>query len=249
MYLMMSSMIRPDWPAPQKVKAIQTTRRGDLSQNPPYADFNLSDQVGGDNHFVAQNLQHLQEYLPAKVSWLDQVHGVEILDLPSEKVRNADGAFTTKEKVVCAIRTADCLPILFTDDKGSFVAAIHAGWRSLGLGIVEKAIKKMTNGNKIMAWLGPCISPNKFEVGRDVFNCFVANDPSTEGFFKLHNNKFLLDLPGVAHLKLKKLGVDWVYGNGITQEYCTYQQADTFFSYRREKNTGRMATLAWIDSN
>ena len=250
MHLMMSNIVTPDWPAPLNVKAIQTTRRGGFSQDPAYAEFNLSDNVVDHPSHVTQNHKHLHKSLSSQVYWLNQVHGVNIIDLPNNNMFDADGAYTSQEKVICAVRTADCLPILLTDDKGSFVSAIHAGWKGLGLGIIESAIKKINVEHNIIAWLGPCIGKDKFEVGQNVFSHFVDNDPSTETTFKAcKGDKFLLDLVSAAHIKLKNLGIVSIYGNGITQDYCTYQQADTFFSYRRDKDTGRMATLVWIDNN
>ena len=150
------------------------------------------------------------------------------------------------ENLGLVVKTADCMPIFLKDKKR--IGAVHAGWRGLGMGIIEEAINKINSSNDLIVWLGPCISQENFEVGFDVYEFFNKYDKNCiSAFIEKSKGKFLLSLTKAAKLKLKDLGVQLVYGNGITQNYCTYNDADTFYSYRRDTVTGRMATLIWIE--
>jgi hypothetical protein len=245
-----STFIRPNWPAPAHVKAIQTTRLGGVSR-PPYASFNLAEHVKDDALHVARNRQLLSDFVPSEPIWLNQVHGTRVVDASlSSRVESADAAFTSKKEVVCVSMTADCLPVLLCNMQGTIVAAIHAGWRSLCDGVIEATVTAMLSQHptlqthQLMAWLGPAIGPQAFEVGNEVKEQFVAEDIHATQAFVAHGDKWLGNLPMIAQQRLKKLGVVAVYGI----EECTYQQPDKYFSFRRDGDTGRMATLIWLSA-
>ena len=189
------------------------------------------------------------DIVPNDICWIEQVHGKRIIQLPKNIASSkADACYSKDKNVICAVRTADCLPILITDIRGTFVLTIHAGWRGLGIGIIEEAINKINSSNDLIVWLGPCISQENFEVGHDVYEFFNKNDKNCiSAFIEISKDKFSLSLTKAAELKLKSLGVQFIYGNGITQNYCTYNEVDKFYSYRRDKLTGRMASLIWIE--
>jgi YfiH family protein len=244
--------ITPNWPAPANVRAIQTTRLGGVS-NPPYDSLNFGLHVNDNPIHVAQNRQLLSEFLPSEPVWLNQVHGIHVIDAANTIcVADADASFTTKKNVVCVTMTADCLPILLCDRAGTVVAAVHAGWRSLCDGVIEATVNKMSaNLKDILAWLGPAIGPNAFEVGAEVRAQFIANDTQAENAFKPltdheSNQKYLGHLYQIARQRLNKLGVTQIYGGGQDNHWCTYADKDQFFSYRRDGVTGRMATLIWL---
>lgn len=237
-------VILPDWPAPACVKALQTTRLGGVSQG-SYASLNLGDHVKDLPQHVAANRQLLSPYLPSEPVWLNQVHGVRVIDAAlSSCLESADASFSTRKQVVCVTMTADCLPVLLCDQAGSVVAAVHAGWRSLCDGVIEATVKAMpVEPARLMAWLGPAIGPQAFEVGSEVRAQFMAQDEQAEHAFQAHGEKWLGDLYAIARQRLSRLGVTQVYGGGR----CTYREPETFFSFRRDGDTGRMASLIWLE--
>ena len=245
----MNDFIFPDWKVPSFIRAIQTTRKGGYSVGPNYGKFNLSHHVGDEHNSVNLNIKQLMDIVPNDICWIEQVHGKRIIQLPKNIASsNADACYSKDKNVICAVRTADCLPILITDIRGTFVLTIHAGWRGLGIGIIEEAINKINASNDLIVWLGPCISQENFEVGHDVYEFFNKNDKNCiSAFIEKSKDKFSLSLTKAAELKLKSLGVQFIYGNGITQNYCTYNEVDKFYSYRRDKLTGRMASLIWME--
>lgn len=239
--------IVPDWPAPANVRALQTTRTSGVSPA-PWAGFNLGDHVGDDPARVAANRAELRRHLPAEPAWLTQVHGIAAVDAENcPKSMRADASFARRPNVVCAIMTADCLPVLFCDRAGTVVAAAHAGWRGLVAGVLEATVAAMkVPAGEILAWLGPAIGPQAFEVGDEVRAAFIAHDPSAAGAFVPHGaGKWLADIYTLAKQRLANAGVSAVYGGGR----CTVSEAETFFSYRRDGVTGRMASLVWLEGN
>lgn len=242
---LVESLIKPSWPAPPNVNALQTTRVGGLSAA-PYDSFNLGDHVGDHPHHVAHNRQQLNNFVPTEPVWLNQVHGVRVIDAAlSRCVECADASFSTNRNVVCTVMTADCLPILLCDKAGTVVASIHAGWRSLCDGVIEETISAMPAAvGDLMVWFGPAIGPGAFEVDAKVREQFLAKDVQAERAFKPHGDKWLCDLYQVAKLRLKSLGVTDLYGEVL----CTYENPDEFFSYRRDGDTGRMATMIWLSA-
>lgn len=233
----------PDWPAPANVQALQTTRQGGISQG-VYASLNLGDHVRDHPQHVAHNRQLLSSYLPSEPVWLNQVHGVRVIDAAvASCVESADASFTTRKQVVCVTMTADCLPVLLCDQAGTAVAAIHAGWRSLCDGVIEATINAMPAAGKLMAWLGPAIGPDAFEVGAEVKAQFIAQDAHAESAFKPHGEKWLGDLYTIARQRLQASGITQIYGGN----HCTFSEPETFFSFRRDGDTGRMASMIWLE--
>ncbi|HEX5394013.1 MAG TPA: peptidoglycan editing factor PgeF [Rhodocyclaceae bacterium] len=246
----MNSWIVPDWPAPAGVKALVTTRVGGHSTG-AYAGFNLGSHVGDAPAAVAANRIWLRQQagLPADPVWLTQVHGKVCLDLSTcnDAAPEADASMTRVPGQVCAILTADCLPVVLCSDDGTTVGAAHAGWRGLLSGVIEATAKAMAQpGAHLMAWLGPAIGPSAFEVGAEVREAFMTEDAASGSAFTPRpevDGKWLCDIYALARLRLARIGVHRVYGG----DRCTYSESDHFFSYRREMQTGRMATLIWID--
>lgn len=241
----MHDWIVPDWPAPKGVRALSTTRLGGVSQ-PPYASLNLGDHVGDSSEHVAENRARVAAYLPAPPLWLSQVHGVRVVDAAlAANGDPADAAFARTRGRVCAVMTADCLPVLFCHQGGQAVAAAHAGWRGLAGGVLEATLAAMAvPGNEVMAWLGPAIGPSAFEVGDEVQAAFVAAHPAAASAFVARTEgKWLADLYALARLRLNTCGVSAIYGG----DRCTLTEADRFFSHRRDRLTGRMASLIWLD--
>ncbi len=244
--------IKPSWPAPANVKTLQTTRIGGFSQT-PYASLNLGTHVGDDVSVVAKNRQLLRVYLPSEPVWVNQVHGTDVIDAAKNTgLKNADASFTTQANIVCVTMTADCLPVLLCDKAGTVVSAVHAGWRGLCDGAIEAAVNKMAVYPKdILAWLGPAIGPNAFEVGDDVRQQFILKDTQSALAFKPHadqelNAKWLCNMYLIAQQRLNKLGVTLVYGGSVNENFCTYTDDTRFFSYRRDSVTGRMASMIWL---
>lgn len=239
--------ISPNWPAPTNVKALQTTRLGGVSAA-PFASLNLGAHVNDNPISVAKNRQLLSSYLPSEPVWVNQVHGVEVIDAAqSTCLQNADASFTTKPNVVCVTMTADCLPVLLCDKAGSVVAAVHAGWRGLCDGVLEAAVSNMpVQASEILAWLGPAIGPDAFEVGGEVRAQFIAKDAQAENAFKAQGNKWLGDIYQIARQRLNQLGVTKIYGGSVNENFCTYTDATRFYSFRRDNVTGRMASLIWL---
>ena len=238
------SFLMPDWPAPANVKALQTTRHGGISQG-VYASLNLGDHVKNQPQHVAHNRQLLSAYVPSESVWLNQVHGVRVIDAATAGcIEQADASFTTRKHVVCVTMTADCLPVLLCDQAGSVVAAVHAGWRSLCDGVIEATVQAMpVAGSQLMAWLGPAIGPRAFEVGAEVKAQFIAQHAQAASAFKPHGDKWLGDLYALARQRLNALGIVQIYGGG----HCTFNEPDTFFSFRRDGDTGRMASMIWLE--
>ncbi|HOY87021.1 MAG: peptidoglycan editing factor PgeF [Methylotenera sp.] len=248
---MMSQLdfIIPNWPVPANVVALQTTRLGGVS-GAPYASLNLGAHVNDDPIAVAKNRQLLSPYLPNEPVWVNQVHGIEVIDAAqSACLQNADASFTTKPNVVCVTMTADCLPVLLCDKAGTVVAAVHAGWRGLCDGVIEAAVNKLpVEHSEILAWLGPAIGPNAFEVGSEVRAQFIAKDAQAASAFQTNGNKWLGDIYQIARQRLNYLGVTQIYGGSVNEDFCTYTDATRFYSFRRDDVTGRMASLIWLAS-
>ena len=236
--------IEPDWPAPPRVRALVTTRRGGVS-NGPYASLNLGTRVGDDAQAVRENRAHLRAALPSEPKWLQQVHGSDVVEADGADAETcADAAFTRTPDVVCTVQIADCLPVLLCDRAGTSVAAAHAGWRGLSAGVLERAVAALPGAPKdFIAWLGPAIGPRKFEVGGDVLAAFTSSDPEAAAAFEpLHEGKWLADLYALARLRLGRAGVSNVFGGG----FCTFADPQRFFSHRRDRVTGRHAACIWI---
>lgn len=251
--------LRPDWPAPPWVRAAATTRAGGLSTG-AYAGLNLADHVGDDPERVAENRARLRVALalPAEPLWLNQVHGCEVAQgsgvVPG---CTADAAVTRCPGVVCAVLTADCLPLLLCDRGGRVVAAAHAGWRGLAAGVIERTLGAMREAlgevprdapvdapADLLAWLGPAIGPAAFEVGPEVRAAFLDTDPGAAAAFRSGaGDRWLADLFRLARARLERAGVAGVYGGGV----CTYSDPERFYSYRRDGVTGRMASLIWLE--
>ena len=216
----------------------------------PYACFNLGDHVGDDPAAVAENRRRLKQEaaLPAEPSWLAQVHGVTVVDLDSARLKGpADGAVARGAGKVCAILTADCLPIVFATDSGDRVAAAHAGWRGLAAGIVQATVSAMHRAavsiGPIDAFLGPSIGASVYEVGAEVLHAMRRSLPDAEAAFTpLANGKFRADLPALARQALAQVEVRSVYGG----RWCTASDPDRFYSFRRERVTGRHAAVIWL---
>ncbi|MGB4811241.1 MAG: peptidoglycan editing factor PgeF [Methylophilaceae bacterium] len=239
-----SKFIIPNWPAPNNVKSIQTTRLGGVSMT-PYDSLNFGMHVKDNPLHVARNRQLLSQFLPSEPVWLNQVHGVNVLDASTANcVPEADASFTIKKNVVCITMTADCLPVLLCNQQGTIVASIHAGWRSLCDGVIEATVEKMgIQPSDLMAWLGPAIGPQAFEVGSEVRAQFIAADKPSQVAFMPHGEKWLANIYTIARQRLSHLGVSQIYGGGL----CTYTDQVHFFSFRRDGDTGRMATMIWLE--
>ena len=240
--------VLPTWPAPPNVKALTTARRGGVSAV-PYDSLNLAEHVGDDAQAVRANRACLRKHLqlPSEPRWLRQVHGTGVIELAGIGAADdltADGSFTRCAGVVCTVLTADCLPILLCDRRGTMVGALHAGWRGLAAGIIEAGVERMdVPGASLLAWLGPAIGPAAFEVGDDVRAAFVRADADAARAFVLNaRGRWLADLYQLARRRLERLDVTAVFGG----EHCTATQADLFYSYRRDGATGRMASIIWL---
>lgn len=276
------AFIQPNWPAPDHIRAVCTTRKSpvDFPENSlainAYAGFNLAAHVGDDPCRVQKNRKNLRKMLrlPSSPFWLNQQHTDCLLETPDLSDRTdfdsqavfapqeldiADASWTKDFHRVCVVMTADCLPVLICDRDGEVVSAIHAGWQGIYKNILEKTIQALPKpASELMAWIGPGISQQNFEVGVDFKEKFRALKSETgmdfDSFFRAqgagHNGKYLADLSGMAKMQLNRLGVEEVYCSNL----CTYQQEDRFYSYRRachdgNGKTGRMASLIWIDED
>ncbi|MEW6037035.1 MAG: peptidoglycan editing factor PgeF [Pseudomonadota bacterium] len=240
----MTPWIEPDWPAPPGVRAASTLRLGGASAG-VYSGLNLGIHVGDDPDAVAANRAFLRRSLdlPAEPAWLRQVHGSDAVEAGAEAEPEADACYTRDVGVVCAVMTADCLPLLLCTRDGEGVAAVHAGWRGLAGGVIERAVEALGTGD-LLAWLGPAIGPKAFEVGGEVRAAFLAQDRESDAAFRAGDNgRWLADIYLLARLRLKRLGIGDVHGG----RWCTYSDESRFFSYRRDGVTGRMATLIWRD--
>lgn len=219
-----------------------TTRDGGVSQG-PFSSLNLGDHVGDDPALVAENRAALRTLLPAEPAWLRQVHSARVVEAGAGQLE-ADGVYTRAQHTVCAVLTADCLPVLLCDRAGSVVAAAHAGWRGLADGVLEASVASMgVPPREILAWMGPAIGPGAFEVGNEVRETFIARHAKAEAAFRPRAaGKWLADIYALARLRLREAGVEAIFGGGR----CTVTEAETFFSYRRDGQTGRMASLIWL---
>jgi YfiH family protein len=248
--------IIPDWPAPANVRAVMTTRTGGVSRA-PYDSLNPAAHVGDDPGAVAENRRILRRWLPAEPLWLNQVHGARVFEIPGPPgealTPEADAGMTRTAGRVCAVLTADCLPVLFCDDAGTVVAAAHAGWRGLASGVLEETVRCMgVDPEHILVWLGAAIGPESFEVGPEVRETFIARHPlagiafrpALPGTLDEAPRKWLADLYMLARIRLAAVGVERVHGGGL----CTRRDGARFFSYRRDGRTGRMAGLVWFES-
>ncbi len=236
----------PDWPAPRNIHAYTTTRHGGVSQA-PFNTMNLGLNTEDSNENIEQNRKQLiqQFNLPSEPFWLHQVHGTRSVDIGTCPSATADAAYTCKKHTVCAILTADCLPILVCNTQGTHVAAIHGGWRGLADGIVEKTLKQLNlPPEETLVWLGPGISKKYYIVGDDVKKIFENFDDQAKAAFSFHSPaKWFCDLFLIARQRLHNCHVNQVVGGDI----CTYQDTNNLFSYRRETPTGRMVSLIWIE--
>ena len=237
-------VIRPDWPAPANVHAFTTTRRSGFS-NGAWSSLNLGINCGDDPRNVEKNRRLLSKLLPSEPRWINQVHGTRAVrwDQANDTVTGADAIVSNQTGQVCAVLTADCLPVLFCNRIGTRIAAAHAGWRGLAAGVLEATVSAMgCDPLDLMAWLGPAIGPQAFEVGEDVYDSFVGSNSEDAIAFTEYGDRWLADLYQLARLALNRAGVEQVTG----VQYCTHSESDRFFSYRRDGVTGRMASIIWL---
>ena len=236
--------IIPEWPAPKNVQALQTTRNGGMS-GAPYDSLNLGGHVGDVPFAVARNRTLLGPLLPSEPVWLKQVHGTVVADAAQADCwPEADACVSSHAGAVCVVMTADCLPVLLCNERGSVVAAAHAGWRGLCDGVIEQTVRAMNvQPGTLMAWLGPAIGAQAFEVGEEVRAAFIARQPqAAAAFISGTPDKWLADIYQLARLRLNALGITRIYGGGL----CTYTDSARFYSYRRDGVTGRMGTFIWL---
>ena len=252
----------PDWSAPSNVRALCTTRSGGVSVS-PFDSLNLGSHVGDRADAVVRNRDVLQHATGARPVFLNQVHGTKMLALTPDTPDNlsADGTLACEPGLACTIMVADCLPILLCDAAGSMVAAVHAGWRGLagmdGMGVVERVqehfaaqalVKYRDDAIEVIAWLGPCIGPDAFEVGSDVVAAFAATAPQARDCFTpLAGGKWLADLPALARQRLRQVGISRVFGNDGSAPWCTVGNPLRFFSHRRDRVSGRQAACIWLE--
>ena len=246
---MISANVLPaEWPAPAGVNAFTTTRRGGVSQG-SYCSFNLGDHVDDDPAAVATNRRRLREQLslPADPVWLKQTHSARVVNAADcGSHADADASVSHRAGVVCAVLTADCLPVLLCDSAGSVVAAVHCGWRGLVAGILPATVAKMAVApSSLLAWFGPAIGPTAFEVGAQVRAQFVArNGRHADAFRQQAAGKFMADIYALARIELAQCGVHKVYGG----KHCTLNEPERFYSYRRDARCGRMLSLIWMNN-
>lgn len=244
-------VIQADWNVPENVVAVVTTRSGGISQA-PFAGFNLANHVGDDFSAVSQNRALIAKYLDPNLhfQWLQQQHGIAVVDATNcEHLPRADGLIARRVGVACCVLTADCLPIFFASKQGDEVAIVHAGWRGLVAGIIEKTIEKLnTKRGQLTVWLGPAIGPCHFEIGAKVKDAFLhgATSICAEDCFTpvAREEKYMANLYSIAkHILIANGVMDICGGN-----HCTYCSDDLYYSYRRDGNTGRMASIIYLSS-
>lgn len=253
---MAENFLIPDWPAPAQVKSAITLRSGGCSRA-PFESNNLALHVEDNASDVQKNRDSLVDSLalPAQPLWLNQCHGTDLVYVPqASQAASADGSYSDKANTVCAILTADCLPVLFCNQSGSQVAAAHAGWRGLCGGILRKTVATFKHSpDQVMAYLGPAIGPQVFEVGAEVLQAFLHSAQNAQhkqaviAAFKAVDgsaDKYLADLYALARAELAASGVVEIYGGN----YCSYSDSERFYSFRREPKTGRNASLVWLQS-
>ena len=261
--------IKPNWSAPLNVKALCTTRQAkEVAEAfkgqslPPFDKLNLATYVGDDIEAVNKNRQLLQKSaaLPTLPFWLDQQHTVNAVCLDALSYQHwtpviADASWTTQPDKVAVAMTADCMPLLITNTKGTLVCAIHAGWKGLADGIVTQTVQSLPESpQNLLVWIGPCIRQANFQVGLDVYQRFCAKNPENAQYFQKQmqkqaqktqtQTKYLADLPGLVKCELLHLGITQI----LDSELCTYDHSEQFYSYRRDGVTGRMASLIWIEN-
>ena len=237
--------IVPEWSVPKSVQAVFTTRRGGTSKG-AFESLNLSYSVGDDQKHVSKNRDLLSEILPSSPVLVTQVHGNTLVKAEdSAPTTRADALYTSKQRTVCSIMTADCLPVLITSAFGDEVAVAHAGWRGLAAGILENTIKQFSaEANNLVVQFGPAISQKNYEIDKDVLEQFLKLDCRYQKYFWPNDSgKYLADLYGIATHQLKQLNVEQIFGGN----YCTYEHSHHFFSHRRAQPTGRMASMIWLD--
>ncbi|MDO5640731.1 MAG: peptidoglycan editing factor PgeF [Neisseria sp.] len=238
--------LHADWPAPKNVRTLVTTRNGGVSEG-VYRSLNVGAHVGDDSGHVAQNRALVQEQVGIPIAYLNQIHSPDVVRAEDSvpKVLDADASVDCSGKAACAVMTADCLPVLLCDRAGTVVAAAHAGWRGLAAGVLQNTVSAMnTPAAEIMAWFGPAIGPDAFEVGQDVFDAFCLPLPQAAAAFEpIGQHKYLADIYALARLMLQREGVTEIYGG----THCTVLERDSFFSYRRDGQTGRMLSVIWLD--
>ncbi len=236
--------ITPDWPAPQQVHAASTCRTGGFSQG-KFASLNLALHVPDDRAHVLANRELIKKQLslPSAPVWLQQTHSTQVVCADFIKgAVEADASYTRRKNIVCTILTADCLPLLLCNQQGTYIAAIHAGWRGLLTGIIENTLLTAPTA-QLFAWLGPAIGAECFEVGTEVRTAFIDKSPDFKSAFtRLSKEKYFADIYQLARIILKKLGVQAIYGG----HYCTFTETERFYSYRRDGQTGRMASFIWL---
>lgn len=242
------NFLTADWPAPANVKTLITTRNGGVSQG-AYQSLNLGTHVGDNPEAVRRNREIVQQQVGLPVAYLNQIHSTIVVNVVEAlgNTPDADASVDNTGKAACAAMTADCLPVLFCDKAGTVVAAAHAGWRGLAGGVLQNTLAAMNVAPvEIMAYLGPAIGADAFEVGQDVFDAFcVPMSEAADAFEDIGGGKYLADIYALARLVLRREGVNMIYGG----THCTVLERDTFFSYRRDGITGRMASLIWLDRN
>ena len=245
------------WQLPHGVQAVCTTRMGGVSL-PPFDGFNLGDHVKDDPQAVAANRAQLANQLGARPVFLQQVHGVGVVEIHADTPDGtvADACWSQEPGVACTIMVADCLPVLLAHADGGVVGAAHAGWRGLAAGVIEQTVSAMCqpkglNPQQLSVWLGPCIGPTAFEVGDEVRQIFMQHDAQMQRYFvphPAHDHKWLADLAGMARARLSAIGISDIHGNDSTAAWCTVSQSSRFFSYRRDGVTGRFAACIWRQS-
>ncbi len=236
-----ANFIFPNWNAPENVHAVMTTRLGGVSKS-PFDSFNLATHVEDDLETILKNRRILKTTLnlPTEPFWLEQIHSNQVVDASTDLILpKADASFTTQKNVVCVVMTADCLPVLMCSKNGEKIAAIHAGWRGLENGIISKTVEALKT-NELIVWFGAAIGANCFEVGDDVRNAFLKKSADYSKAFKQNGSQWLADIYELARIELAHLGITDVFGG----EFCTVSDS-RFYSFRHEKQTGRMATLIW----
>jgi hypothetical protein len=244
-----SERVFAEWPAPKHIHAFSTTRLGGCSSG-LYAGLNLGERCGDDPARVAANRLRLSSGLPQAPVWLYQVHGTDVVELIADQNHlsspQADAVWTASSQQVCAVLTADCLPVLFCDVAGTRVAAAHAGWKGLLHGILEHTIYSLgCPPENILAWMGPAIAQPAFEVGPEVRTAFIARQAQAEqAFIPGREDRWHADLYALARMRLSALGVHQVFG----KPNCTYSDPHRFYSFRRDGTTGRMASLIWLEA-
>ena len=242
----------PHWPVPRDVHAFCSERAGGVSAA-PYDSLNLGDHVGDDEPAVAENRRRLAAELQARPVFLKQVHGRGVVRLVADTAdgNEADACWSTERGIACTMMVADCLPVLLADPAGRVVGAAHCGWRGLAGGVLEALWAAMApeagSPHGVVAWLGPCIGPEAFEVGPEVRAAFLQQDAAAQHLFRAHGEgKFLADLAGLARRRLDGLGITSIHGNDGAPAWCTVSNPSRFFSHRRDRVSGRFAAGVWL---